>query len=364
MENIPKVAYVEGRPAGHPTHSAYAKSVNSVFHFVDFRLRYHDIPTASAFKRYLSWFVCAITFPQRKSYDVFLSEEAYFMLGLMKKLRLISKKQKLIAIMGSHTLYFLHTNQYSSTTKKAFIKLFKLYDGFICEGPLQYELLNKFLGEAHTKKVYQIFNGSPSVRFDKLIQIKPNLEKLNIVTIGAIPNYNRIHYKGLDLMLAAFTLVKPHYPNVTFTVVGEYDAVLIDDLLNKYCKEYKQDVFFTGQTNDLSLFLKDACLYLHTARGEAWGISVTEAMAAGVTPIVSEWTGSKEAVRKASEELIVPLDVNLIAEKVIWYLGLSLNQKQELSIKSKEVSRFYTEENALENFKNVFQMAYKELGEI
>lgn len=357
MSDLPNVAYIEGRPASHPTHAAYAQSVHSTFHFVDFNLRYHDKLGSSAFKRYLSWFVCAFTFPKRKSYDVFLSEEAYFMLGIMKRFGLISKKQKLIAIMGSHTLYFLHTNQYPATTKQSFIKLFRLYDAFICEGPLQYEMLNNFLGSNSGVKTYQIFNGSPAARFNRLIQIKPNLEKLNIVTIGAIPNQNRIHYKGLDLMLAAFALVKPNYPSLTFTVVGGYDKVLVEKLLNEHCPAYKNDVLFTGQSNDLGISLMDACLYLHTARGEAWGISVTEAMTAGVPPIVSDWTGSKEAVQKVSEELIVPLDVKLIAEKMNWYLGLSLSQKQSLSDKCKDVSQFYTEQNAVACFKEVFYKA-------
>jgi glycosyltransferase involved in cell wall biosynthesis len=285
------------------------------------------------------------------------------MLGIMKKLRLISKDQKLIAIMDSHTLYFLHTNQYSETTKKAFIRLFKLYDAFICVGPIQFELLSGFLIDNKKVKIYQTFNGVSANRFDELIQIVPNLEKLNIVTIGAIPNQNRIHYKGIDLMLAAFSIVKPHFPNLTFTIVGDYDSDLTENLLEQFCPKHKQDVFFVGQSDDLGHYLKDASLYLHTARGEAWGISVTEAMAAGVTPIVSEWTGSKEAVGKVSTNLIVPLNANLIAEKINWYLNLSLSKKQELSKNCKQISSFYTENNAIENFKKIFNKAYNDLNQ-
>lgn len=353
-----KTAYIEGRPHGHPTHSAYARSVGSDFYFVDFRLRYHDMPRASRLRRYASWLLCAFSFPRRSNYDVFLSEEAYFMLGLMKKLGFISKRQKLIAIMGSHTLYFLHTGQYSARTKKAFINLFKIYDAFICEGPIQYELLKGFLGPDTPVKLYQIYNGSPAERFKRLITISPRLDSRNIITIGAIPNRSRIHYKGIDLMLAAFNKVKPYFPDLTFTIVGEYDLQLTESLLDEHCPAYKKDVIFTGQTNDMGRYLKEACLYLHTARGEAWGISVTEAMAAGVTPVVSDWTGSKEAVSKVSPELIVELDSEMIAKKITWYLGLPLSRKQSYSQASKEVSKFYVEESAVENFRSVFQQAW------
>jgi glycosyltransferase involved in cell wall biosynthesis len=352
-----KVAYIEGRPHGHPTHSACARAVSADFYFVDHRLRYHDLPGATKLRRYTSWLLSAIGFPKRRSYDVFLSEEAYFMLGLMKKMGLLSKRQKLMAIMGSHTLYFLHTGRYSQRTTRAFIDLFKLYDAFICEGPLQYELLKGFLGPNSPVKLYQTYNGSPASRFNRLVTVTPNLGNMHMVTIGAIPNQNRIHYKGTDLMLAAFNQVKSRFPGLTFTIVGEYDPKLARDLLQSHCPQWQQDVSFVGQTNDMGAYLKDACLYLHTARGEAWGISVTEAMAAGVPALVSEWTGSKEAVTKVSDTFIVPLEVNAIAEKIAWYLTLPLSQKQAYSEAARQVSKFYTEENAIENFRSVFQQA-------
>ena len=357
-----KTAFIEGRPKSHPTHCVYASSINSTFHFVDFKLRYHDLPNTFRLKRYFSWFICALFFPKRNTYDVFLSEEAYFMLGLMKRLRLINKKQKLVSIMGSHTLYFMHTNMYSKFTKKNFIKLFNNYDAFICEGPIQYEILKMYLKPNSKIKVYKIFNGSPDWRFNKLIKIKPKLNKLNIVTIGAMPNSNRMYYKGIDLMLEAYSKVKNYYPALTFTIVGEYDASLMSALIKDKCANYVSDIILTGQSTDLSESLQEACLYLHIARGEAWGISVTEAMSAGVVPIVSEWTGAKEAVEKVSKELIVKLNAENVSNKILWYLNLDLDEKKNFSVKCKEVASYYTESRAIENFKNIYYKLCNELN--
>jgi glycosyltransferase involved in cell wall biosynthesis len=358
-----KVAYIEGRPSGHPTHTAYAQSLHSTFHYVDHKLRYHDIPEASSLRRYLSWVISAFTFPKRKTYDIFFSEEAYFMLGFMKKMGLISKKQKLIALMASHTLYFLHTNQYSVSTKKAFLHLFKLYDAFICIGPVQFELLSNFIGDNKKIKIYQTFNGVSEKRFKELIRIRTDLSKMNIITIGAITNQNRVHYKGIDLMLEAFAIVKNSVPGLTFTIIGQYDPIIMKKLMEEKCPAFKNDVILVGQHNDPGEYLKNSCLYLHTARGEAWGISVVEAMAAGVPPVVSEWTGSKEAVGKVTNELIVPLEVNLISEKIKWYLNLSLSEKERLSKKCKEISELYTENKAIESFKYIFNKACTELNQ-
>jgi glycosyltransferase involved in cell wall biosynthesis len=363
MNEFLKTAYIEGRPKGHPTHSAYARAVDADFYFVDFRLRYHDRPKSGALRRYLSWVICAITFPQRRKYDVFLSEEAYFMLGIMRKLRLLPRRKKLIALMASHTLYFLHTNRYSARTKRAFLKLFPLYDAFICIGPIEFQLMKHFLKGNSSVKLYQTFNGISEDRYNRLNQINPNLVDLNIITIGSIPNLNRVYYKGIDLMLEAFNRIKKLFPSVTFTVVGDYDAKLMKKLMQEHCFQFTKDVILVGERYNTWDYLNKASLYLHSARGEAWGISVTEAMAAGVVPIVSDWTGAKEAVSKVQPELVVPLDLDLITEKIKWYFGLSLEMKQELSIKCKEVAKSYLEADAIKNFKTVFYRAVRESTE-
>jgi glycosyltransferase involved in cell wall biosynthesis len=357
-----RIAFIHGRPSAHPAHIKYAQTLGADFYPVDYKLRYHDLPEAGAFKRYLSWVWSALAFPKSK-YDVIFSEEAYFTVGLMRWLGLLKKEQKIIAMMNTHTLYFLNHDRYSPSTKEANIKLLKRYDGFICGSLLQRELLYNLIGRDHSIPVYTMINGVEPTRLKKLIQITSNVDSKNIVFIGAVSNSNRAWYKGLDLMLAAFSQAKAAIPELTFTIIGDYEEGLKEALLNEHCPEYKGSVNFTGNVGDIENYLKDSGLYLHISRGEAWGISVTEAMAAGIVPIVSDSTGSKEAVTKVDERLVSTSDVNNIAQKVKWYFNLPFTEKVSLSNKCREVViSYYKEEDAILTFKDRFTSLIGDLG--
>ena len=66
-----RIAFIHGRPQGHPIHAEYAKSVAADFYHEDRYLRWHDQPKSLKLKRYVSWVINAILFPKRKKYDVF-----------------------------------------------------------------------------------------------------------------------------------------------------------------------------------------------------------------------------------------------------------------------------------------------------
>jgi len=348
-----EVVFIQGRPFAHPTHANYAKSVNSDFSYIDIICPYYNDLKDSSIKRYFSWIMNAIFFKNRQKYHVFLSEEPYFYLGFMKFFGLINDNQKLVSMFGTHTLYFLYTGKYSKVTSFLFKKLFNQYDLILCEGKMQEELLRIYIQNKKTK-IIPIFNGNPSERYDKLYSKSPKLNSFNILTIGSISNQDRIYYKGLDLMLEAFAIANEQIPELTFTIIGTYDSVFIENLLSRIMGIRKENITFAGYSNDIEKYILTSDLYLHTARGEAWGISVTEALLGGLPAIVSEWTGSKEVVEKISKDLIVSLDKEKIANKIVWYFNLSDKDKQSLSNFSKAISSELTEQKANENFKKLF----------
>src|SRR6185312_10517552 len=215
MEGI-TVAYIHGRPSAHPMHQKFAKSVGGEFHYVDFRMRWQD-RNRSILYRITSWLVCSFAFPNKKKYQIFLIDNLHFFPVIMKGLHLISGKQKIVAHMGSHTLYFIYAHRFSKFTEWLHIQALKRYDALICEGKMAEELVKKILGE-NTPKIYTVFMGIPKEHYPTEKGITTNLNGNSILFIGNGSNKDRMWYKGLDLMVAAFQLAKSKNKELTFTI--------------------------------------------------------------------------------------------------------------------------------------------------
>jgi glycosyltransferase involved in cell wall biosynthesis len=356
--NHTKVAYIQGRPGAHPMHRKFAETVNAKFHFVDFRMRWQD-KNKSILYRMISWFICALTFPSKKSYGIFLVDNLHFMPVLMKSLRLIRKKQKIVAHMGSHTLYFIYAHRFSKPVEYIHIQALKRYDALICEGKMAETLVKEILGDA-APKTYTVINGIPEEHFPK--QINLTLKNKNILFIGHGTGKERMWYKGLDLMVEAFAIAKEKDTELTFTIVGEWDKDLQKELIKKYNPETQKSVNFVDETPQLDKYINNSSLYLHCARGEAYGLTILIAMSYGLPTLVSEWTGAKEVVEQIDKNFVVPIDAKDIAAKINWYFSLNISDKEAYSTKFREIGCTYTEKKALDDFNDKFLQLEKDFG--
>ena len=347
-----KVAYIEGRPSSHPTHAKFAKSVNAEFHFVDFKMRWQD-KNRSILYRVTSWLICAFTFPNRKKFNVFYVDNLHFMPVIMKILFLRKRKQKIVVHLGSHTLYFLYTHQFSKFNEYLHKQALRRYDALICEGKMAETLARKILGDK-TPKIYTVFNGIPTEHQPSEKWMCKKLNGKNILLIANGQSGFRLWYKGLDLMIDAFDIAVKNDPELTFTIVGAWEKSFTDKLLENKSDKTKNAISFPGPTKDLWKYTQDASLYLHCARGDAFPITILIAMASGLPSIISEWTGTKEVIEQVAPVFIAPLDAKAIAEKINWYFELPLSERELFSNKFRSIAKNYTEENVIENFKSTF----------
>lgn len=347
-----KIAFVHGRPGPHPSHRALAESINADFYFVDRLLRYHDLEDSGKIKRYTSWILNSLFFPHARKYDLVISESLHFPPVIMKKLGILRTNQKTVALMSDEILFFLKTKWYPPKTQKIMLYALSNYDALICLSRYETDLANQVINESGASvKTITAHPAISSERFARHQKIAPCLTGQNLLFIANGPSGWRGYYKGMETLLETFKLIVQKYGNARLTVVGDWDMEYIDNILAK-TKSTKENIHFAGEQKNLMPFLEKAALYFHPANGEAFGISIIEALRAGVPTIVSDLTGAKEVVNQVDPRLIVAADPVSAAERIDWYFNLSKTEKKRISDKGREVVLQYNEEKCFEEFRN------------
>lgn len=348
-----RIVFVHGRPTGHPLHAKYGRSITENFSVEDPWIRWHD-KALPAPLRYFAWLTNALAFTSFKK-RIIVSECLRITLVLSKYLSL--GRLKLIILVDDESPYFIHSKFYSKVSLAINLWALKKFDGYICIGHMETELVH-LITKRKKGAILTGFNGISSDKMKSFNKCQYNANSNRIVFIGNGPAGWRAWYKGVDLMIRVISILIDEGHDIYFDIAGEWKS---ETFVSRLSTKAKARIIFSGQINDLTNFLTGAALYLHTARGEAWGISVNEAMAAGVIPLVSEWTGAKECVTQVSEKLVVPLNEGVIYDRIKWFLQIPGEEKLRLSERCKEVNRFYTEEKAIEKFRECFDKISSEI---
>jgi glycosyltransferase involved in cell wall biosynthesis len=333
--------------------------VGGEFQFIDFRMRWQDKNRPKLYV-IISWLLCAATLPRRRSYAVFLIDNLHIPPVLMKRC-FLRRDQKIIVHLGSHTMYFLLSHRFSRLVERLHVWALRNYDALICEGRMTVEMAQELLGDKHPP-IYETFIGTPTDRLESLMEVEPNLESRRIVFIGSGPGEFRMHYKGLDLMIEAVTIAADIDLEIELDILGEWDDAIVDSLMASIPAAMRRRIRFRGSVERIAQSLQEASLYLHCARGESFGVAVLEAMSAGVVPLVSDWTGARQAVAEVCDRLIAPLDAEEIARRISWYFALDAEERQRLSERSRTAARAYTEEAAAAHYKTTFNRICEDLG--
>jgi glycosyltransferase involved in cell wall biosynthesis len=155
------------------------------------------------------------------------------------------------------------------------------------------------------------------------LKIDPSLKSNRICFVGS-----HLYIKGVDLLPEIITRVRRKIKDAEIYVIGKGRMVDESDGIK---------VFGYVPHDKRLLLLSECSVYLHPARFESFGLSVVEAMAAGLIPIVTEMTGAKDLVKKVDSSLIVPVDVDAISAKIVEVLSMDIEEKEALSRRAKQV---------------------------
>jgi len=310
-------------------HASFAKKINA-----EFRNASQPINLRTK-KNIISQMFCSFlnAFFLPKQNIIYFCEGTFYMPAILKKFGLL-KNCKIINIQADAVpAYFFLNNSFAFKFKKIIFKfLLKEVDGFICVSKMENDLIKKLLPDTLSHVVYPYI---PKNRFKPLQNIHPNLESHNLLFIA---NGHDPFYKGIDLLLDSFKIVKEKFSDATLTIVGDWK-------IENWMKQ--PGVQFVGTQKNIDKYIKNSGLYVHLGRGEAFGVSVAEAALGGLPVIVSEWTGAKSIIEECAPQNIVELDPKKVSEKIEKYFNMGMYKKKRLSLIERKSAKKYSYKNSM-----------------
>jgi len=276
-----------------------------------------------------------------KDYDSYFCEGTYIFPAMAKRLGLLRKGTKIVNIVSSPLLYYMKIGRIGGVRRTMGISLLREVDGFVCVGKMEQELLKHFHPGARSIVTY------PFIRKDVKARIlkagRPALKSKKILFVGNRDTY----YKGVDLLVSAFRKARKSIPGLELTILGDYDKDVVG--------RDKRGIHCPGQVKSTARYIKESSLYVHLGRGEAFGVSVMEAMLAGLPVLVSDATGAKELVTKAYPKMVVPLDSTEAAKRIVAYFRLPEKERKALAERGTKVVKPYEEEAILSEFRKGYR---------
>jgi len=184
---------------------------------------------------------------------------------------------------------------------------------------------------------------------DRLDAATPALDANRAVTVSAARDH-----KGVDLLVEAWPAVRERVPDATLHVVGA-----------GHPEEYARTpgVEVRGYVEDLTAELAASSLYVHPARVEAFGVSVVEAMRAGVVPLVTETTGAFPVVADVADDLVVEPDPGALADTVADYFERPVGERERLSAAAREAAAPFDADTKRDEFAETFEALLADVTE-
>jgi len=328
----------------HPVHKKFGESVDAVpFHITD-RVTKQQNALYKGFK------LIKNVFSLPENFDFMLTESCYYYPAFKRRLGGM-RKTKIINISCGPLFYHVITGRVGKMEKKVLMELEKEIDGHIVLGKYGEELVRKIDKETQLRIAYPFIISENYKRFSS---VKPDLNSKNLAIIAT----NDYVCKGLDIAIEAVKIAWMEDKEIRLNIIGNINKKTINKL-----SEGHPAIKHLGFISNLPEVLSKNSLYIHPARGDTFPVSILEAMAAGVPTLVSEETGTKEAVEKADKNFIKKAGAEEFSAFILNYLSKSESEKELLSKKFRKESEEYTEEKKLPVFRKQFLSLASELDQ-
>lgn len=215
-------------------------------------------------------------------------------------------------------------------------KLFSVNAGIITDTETMKRMIRKYIDVP--VEVVQPFCAQP------FLENRPKLAEKRLIFIGSFESPN----KGYNELVEAFRLLRQEDREWELYMVGKRGSEFVRE---------SPGMHVTDHVPSLRPYLSKCSIYVHPAEFEPFGITVLEAMSAGILPIVTGGTGVSEVLRKNNlSGLIVKNNAPpALAKKIMDVYEYSHKKKKKISDKCKKIIKEgYLEPEGIEKFRRAF----------
>ncbi len=169
------------------------------------------------------------------------------------------------------------------------------------------------------------------INIEHFLSIKKSPDEIFIV--GTIGHFAPI--KGHDVFVRAAAIVLQKRENIRFIIVGEDKSQSgnnrreLEDLIEQF--DLKSKIELAGWTDDVRPFLQKFDLFVSTARAEAFGLVIVEAMLGGLPIVATRSEGATEIIEDGASGVLVPNEDAEFLAKAILELFENKNERERLS---------------------------------
>lgn len=237
---------------------------------------------------------------KEKKYDVinlhYIGENALYALFLsyIRQIPLVT------SIHGSDIEYFTHKGRFNKwVVKKTLNKSKKI----IANSNALLKVTSSMFGTSILRKSTVIGNGVDVALIQHIQQSENNIAGATpyILGIGRLE-----HFKGFDILIDAFAIVKQKLHDVKLMIIGDGpERATLELKSNKLALE--DSILFYGRIEQREVMqaIVDCKFVIMSSRREAFGIVILEAMASGKAVIAADVGGVSELVNHGKNGLLV-----------------------------------------------------------
>jgi glycosyltransferase involved in cell wall biosynthesis len=201
--------------------------------------------------------------------------------------------------------------------------ILKKADGLICASPAIAEEEIK-LGAQPEKIMRRDFGSVDINQFNPEKRVKELKEKLGAANAPVVISTRSLStIYSVDTLIKATPLVLKEVPQAKFVIIGDgpqrnYLEKLAGNL------ETSSSIKFLGwlSHDELPVYLASADIYVSTSLSDGTSVSLLEAMACGLAPVITNIPANLRWVTDGENGFVVPRnDASALAERVVYLLG-------------------------------------------